>query len=130
MALVFGLSVFLCPHIYAQQKPAYVVIDASPRWDRYDGYLHKMMDAILDRWKRVVTDSKTTPLAGTFVAVKFAMNSKGRITGILDVGNTSNEPGEQCCVTALTLTAPFGDWTDDMVATLGTSQELTVRFYY
>jgi hypothetical protein len=130
LALVLGLSVSLCAHIYAQQKPAKMVIDASPRWDRYDGYLRRMMDSVQAKWGRILADSKTTPLPGTLVAVKFAMDSKGHVTRFLDVGNTSNEPGEQCCITALTMTAPFGDWTDDMVANLGTSQELTVRFYY
>jgi hypothetical protein len=128
--LVFGLSVICCAHVHAQQKPAKVVIDVSPRWDRYDGYLHKVMNAVQNKWDRVLADSKTRPLPGTFVAVKFAMDSKGHIIRFLDVGSTSNEPGEQCCITALTMTAPLGDWTDDMVATLGISQELTARFYY
>jgi hypothetical protein len=129
-ALVFGLSIFICAGAYAEQKPDKVVIDVSRNWDRYDAYVHKMMNAIQSQWKRILSDSKTAAPSGTFVAVKFTMDSKGRIKKILDVGSTSSEAGEQCCMTAVTMSAPFGDWTDGMVAALGTSQELTVRFYY
>jgi hypothetical protein len=129
-ALVFGLSLFASAEALAQQKPGKVVIDVSPKWDSYGAYLHKMMSGILGQWGRVLLDSKTTPPSGTFVAVKFTMDSKGRITRIIDVGSTSSAPGEQCCITAFTTSAPFGGWTDGMIATLGNSQELTVRFYY
>jgi hypothetical protein len=64
------------------------------------------------------------------VTVKFTMNSKGEITEILDVENTSTEQGKQSCLSAITLTAPYGQWTDDMIAILGNSQEMTFRFYY
>jgi hypothetical protein len=58
------------------------------------------------------------------------MDLHGKITEILDVESTSSEQGKQSCVSAITLTAPYGDWTDDMIAVLGNSQELTFRFYY
>jgi hypothetical protein len=58
------------------------------------------------------------------------MDLHGKITEILDVESTSSEQGKQSCVSSITLTAPYGDWTDDMIAVLGNSQELTFRFYY
>jgi len=33
-------------------------------------------------------------------------------------------------VSAITDTAPYGDWTDDMIAILGNEQSLTFVFYY
>jgi hypothetical protein len=130
IVLVFGLSAFLSTSGFAQQKATKVVTDVSPKWSSYDAYLGKMMNSIQSRWDRILIDSKSRPPSGTFVAIKFTMDSKGHIGQILDVGNTSSEPGEKCCITAVTMTAPFGVWTDDMVATLGSSQEITVRFYY
>jgi hypothetical protein len=64
------------------------------------------------------------------VTVKFTLDSKGKITEILQVESTSTEQGKQSCVSAITLTAPYGDWTDDMIAMLGNSQDLTFVFYY
>jgi hypothetical protein len=128
--LAIGLSVLSSTPAFAQKKAAKMVIDVSPKWNSYDPYLRRMLSAIQSRWDRVLIESKSTPPSGTFVAVKFTMDSKGHIGRILDVGNTSSEPGEKCCITAITTTAPFGDWTDDMIVALGTSQEMTVRFYY
>jgi hypothetical protein len=102
----------------------------SAKWSSYGAYLHKMMEAIQVQWDRILTDSQTEPPSGTYVTVKFTMDSKGRITEILDVESTSSEQGKQSCITAITMTAPYGDWTDDMIAVLGNSQELTFRFYY
>ena len=102
----------------------------SAKWSNYGAYLHKMMEAIQIQWDRILLDSRTEPPSGSYVTVKFTMDSKGRITEILDVESTSSEQGKQSCVSAITLTAPYGDWTDDMIAVLGNSQELTFRFYY
>jgi len=102
----------------------------SAKWSNYGAYLHKMMEAIQIQWDRILLDSRTEPPSGSYVTVKFTMDSKGRITEILDVESTSSEQGKQSCISAITLTAPYGDWTDDMIAVLGTSQELTFRFYY
>jgi hypothetical protein len=100
------------------------------KWSNYGAYLHKMLEAIQLQWERILIDSQTEPPSGSYVTVKFTMDSHGRITEILDVENTSSEQGKQSCLSAITLTAPYGEWTDDMIAVLGNSQELTFRFYY
>ncbi|HEY4989413.1 MAG TPA: hypothetical protein VII09_06375 [Opitutaceae bacterium] len=105
-------------------------VAVSAKWSSYGAYLHKMMEAIQVQWDRLLMDSRTEPPSGTTVTVKFTMDSKGKITEILDVENTSSEQGKQSCITAITMTAPYGDWTDDMIAVLGNSQELTFQFYY
>lgn len=102
----------------------------SAKWSNYGAYLHKMMEAIQIQWDRILIDSRTSPPSGSYVTVKFTMDLHGKITEILDVESTSSEQGKQSCVSAITLTAPYGDWTDDMIAVLGNSQELTFRFYY
>jgi len=100
------------------------------KWSNYGVYLHKMMEAIQAQWERILIDSHTEPPSGTSVTVRFTLDSKGKITEILQVESTSTEQGKQSCVSAITLTAPYGDWTDDMIAVLGNSQDLTFVFYY
>ena len=102
----------------------------SSKWSKYGEYLHKMMEAIQIQWDRILLDSRTEPPSGTHVVVKFTMDLHGRITDIAEVETTSSEQGKQSCLTAITMTAPYGDWSDDMIAVLGTSQELTFDFYY
>jgi hypothetical protein len=100
------------------------------KWSSYGAYLHKMIDAIQIQWERILIDSNTEPPSGSTVTVKFTLDSKGRVTEILDVENNSSEQGKASCVSAITLTAPYGDWTPDMIAVLGNSQNFTFQFYY
>jgi hypothetical protein len=100
------------------------------KWSSYGAYLHKMMEAIQAQWERILIDSRTEPPSGSTVTVRFTLDSKGRVTNILQVESSSSEQGKQSCVGAITLTAPYGDWTDDMKAVLGESQDLTFQFYY
>jgi hypothetical protein len=102
----------------------------NAKWSSYGAYLHKMMEAIQIQWERILIDSRTEPPSGSYVTVKFTLDKKGKITEILDVQSTSSEQGKASCVSAITNTAPYGDWSDDMIAVLGDSQELTFRFYY
>jgi hypothetical protein len=102
----------------------------SAKWSAYGAYLHRMMEAIQVQWDRLLIDSRTEPPSGTYVTVKFTLDLHGKVTEIIDVQNDSSEQGKQSCLTAITMTAPYGDWTDDMIAVLGNSQELTFRFYY
>jgi hypothetical protein len=125
-----GISMVLAITSFAQQKAYKAAISVSANWNMHDAYIHKMVNSIEGQWSRILNQSKTTPPAGTFVAVKFTMDSKGRITEILGVEGTSSERGKDCCISALTNTAPYGAWTNEMIASLGTSQELTLRFSY
>jgi len=100
------------------------------KWSNYGAYLHKMMEAIQVQWERILIDSHTEPPSGSTATVKFTLDMHGKISAILDVESTSTEQGKQSCISAITLTAPYGDWTDDMIAVLGTSQDLTFVFYY
>jgi hypothetical protein len=125
-----SMTLFAAQPSLAQQGGAKEVIDAGPAWNGYDGYVQKMLQTIQAKWQRILVESKSSPPPGTLVAIKFILSSDGKIERILDVGNTSNDPGEQSCLTALATTAPFNKWTDKMVADLGTSQTLTLRFYY
>jgi hypothetical protein len=102
----------------------------NAKWSSYGAYLHKMMEAIQIQWERILIESRTEPPSGSFVTVKFTLDKNGKITEILDVESTSSEQGKASCVSAITNTAPYGDWPDDMIAVLGDSQELTFRFYY
>jgi hypothetical protein len=102
----------------------------SAKWSAYGEYLHKMMEAIQIQWDRILIESRTEPPSNTVVTVKFTLDFHGKVTSIVDIKNTSDEQGKQSCLDAITTTAPYGEWTDDMIATLGSSQELTFQFYY
>jgi hypothetical protein len=102
----------------------------SAKWSEYGAYLHKMFEAIQVEWDRININSATYPPSGSTVTVKFILDSKGQISDIVEVETTSSEQGKQNCLTALTAPAPYGEWSEEMKAVLGASQEMTVVFYY
>jgi hypothetical protein len=102
----------------------------NAKWSLNGTYLRKMTAAIHMQWDRILIESGTHPPSGSAVTVKFVLDSKGKVTEILDVRSTSSEQGSASCVSAIINSAPYGDWSDDMIATLGTSKEITLQFIY
>lgn len=121
------------PAILAEHKfgtpniglPAY-----DAKWSNYGEYLKRMIESIQIQWERILVQSRVSPPAGTFVVVKFILDSEGKIAQIVKVDNQSNQQGESACLSAIIDRAPYGAWTDDMKAVLGEQQELTFSFYY
>jgi hypothetical protein len=102
----------------------------NAKWSSYGAYLHKMMEAIQIQWERILIDSQTEPPPGSTVTVKFTWIRRARSPRSSTSSHVERAGQAASCVSAITLTAPYGDWTDDMIAVLGNSQELTFRFYY
>ena len=101
------------------------------KWTNYGAYLQRMIEMVQIRWDALISEAKKYPKPGCKVAVKFKMNSEGAISRIVSVDGSGAGPvAERYCVSAITQPSPYGKWTDDMVAKLGTEQEMTFVFYY
>ncbi len=100
------------------------------RWSNYGSYLQRMIDTIQIQWERILTESRTYPPPGSMVTVKFVLNSEGRIARIVEVDSQASDSAAQACVSGITDRAPYGAWTDDMIALLGEEQEMTFTFHY
>ena len=105
-------------------------VSYDAKWSEYGAYLHKMLEAIQYQWDRILIESPTSPPPGSMVTVKFTIDSKGKITDIGVLESTSSEQGKQSCPSAVTMSAPYGDWSEDMIKVLGNSQDITINFYY
>lgn len=105
-----------------------IAVDA--RWSNYGAYLQKMIDTVQIQWERIIIEQKANPAVGSTVTVKFIMNDEGRITKIVNYESTASETATRACFSAITDRAPYGPWTDDMKAVLGSQQEMTFTFYY
>lgn len=106
-------------------------IDA--RWSNYGAYLQRVIDAVQFQWERhIITSVSPPPASGSSVSVKFVMNHEGKITEIKHVeqSNGANEVAARACVSAIMARSPYGPWTEDMQAVLGTQQPMTFTFYY
>lgn len=89
-----------------------------------------MIAAVQANWDQILAKSGKEPPSGTRVSVKFRMSSKGEVIEIMDVEGTSDALGEKACASSVTRAAPYGTWTDEMIADLGTSQVLILVFAY
>ena len=59
------------------------------------------------------------------------LNAEGEIARILSVeGGEAGPQAEGWCVSSISRPAPYGKWTDDMVALLGQEQEMNFVFFF
>lgn len=105
-----------------------LAIDA--KWSAYGEYLQRMIETIQVEWERVIDATHIQPPSGTEVTVRFRMDSDGAITEILETKSNGGSQAEGACKTGITARAPYGKWSEDMIAVLGHSQDMTFVFYY
>ncbi len=100
------------------------------RWSNYGAYLQRLIDTVQVQWENILISGKIYPPGGSTVTVTFILDSEGKIARIVNVENKSSEQAAHACASAITDRAPYGPWTDDMIAMLGKQQEMTFTFYY
>ena len=102
----------------------------NAKWSEYGSYLQKLIETVQIQWERLIVQSSVYPPPGTIVRVTFIINDKGEITDIVPGDGEAPLQAKRACVSAITARAPYGKWSDDMVAVLGHEQEMTFTFYY
>jgi hypothetical protein len=106
-----------------------VAIDA--RWSQYGEYLQKLIETVQIQWERIIDQSHVYPPSGSTVTVKFRLEAtEGAVAEIVHSESSAGTQAERACISAITARSPYGKWTEDMVAMLGQSQEMTFTFYY
>lgn len=113
---------------FGTQNVGAVAFDA--RWSDYGEYLQRLIESVQGQWERIIRNSAVYPDAGARVTVRFILNAKGEVEELVEVSGTGGRVASYACVSAITERAPYGPWTEDMVAVFGESQELTFRFFY
>lgn len=121
------------PAIFAENKFGTsnigpIAVDA--RWSNYGAYLQRMIETVQIQWDSIVRESLVYPPAGSTVEVKFIIDSDGAITRVVNVESTATDAAARACMSAITDRSPYGKWTEDMIAVLGTQQEMTFKFFY
>ena len=89
-----------------------------------------MVDAIQAEFDKLNDESRIYPPSGSRVIVKFVLNSDGAISRIISVDGNAPKTAMLISTSALTVPAPYGQWTEDMKAQLGQEQVMTFDFYY
>jgi hypothetical protein len=99
----------------------------------YGAYLARIIDAVDTQWDKNIRSKLeggfSYPLAGSKVAVKFRLNKDGDVS-IVAVDGSADTLWNRVCVDAVAQRAPYGVWSDDMIAVMGDSTEITFTFFY
>jgi hypothetical protein len=111
-------------------RPGLIAYDA--KWDEFAAYLDRFLDTVQEQWYMNIEDGSVYPPPPTWVTVTFKIDSDGKIAAIVKVASNQADPlrAESSCVGAITTRAPYGAWSPAMIAELGKSQELTLRFLW
>ena len=104
----------------------------DPRWSNYGVYLQRLIEAVQVQWERIQNANGIHPDSPCQVEVKFVVNSHGEISKIVDVNLSAGTAAAaaKACISAIQARATYGEWTDDMIAKLGSEQEMTFSFLY
>lgn len=105
-------------------------IAINAKWSNYGEYLKRLIEEVQVSWDKILDQSQISVPPGTQVSVTFRLNSKGEIVAIVNHQSDIQGPAVESCMSAITTPAPYGPWTDDMIAMLGNDQEMTFLFFY
>jgi hypothetical protein len=98
-------------------------------WSNFGEYQQRLIDTVQAEWDNLLSNSGALPPSGTSVAITFRLKSDGSVE-FVNVDGNAGDLGKKYCTAAISDRAPYGKWTDDMVAMMGTEQQVTFTFYY
>lgn len=107
------------------------LVAANARFSEFGDYTQKVYDAVGLRWYDLVRNSQAVyDELGTMVHIKFSLDSSGHITQFKVERSSAGRVATHLCQDAVKSRAPFGQWTQDMVAALNEEEEFSIRFFY
>jgi TPR repeat protein len=99
----------------------------------YGAYLARIIDAVNTQWDKNIRAKLeggfSYPLAESKVRVTFRLNKEGDVS-ILNVDGSADTVWSRVPVDAVAQRAPYGVWSDDMIANMGNSTDITFTFSY
>lgn len=104
-----------------------VAVDS--RFSEFGAYQQRMIEAISRQWHLLASQYDLGNCVNTHVVIEFYLNSKGELTSIKTMYNTSSDIGKTLCEQSIVSTAPYGIWTEEMVKVFGGKDQL-VRFTF
>ncbi len=125
----------------AEQNVRPAIFDNSPgterigtdgwdaHWSNYGEYQQRLIDTVQAEWDNLLNNSDTRPTSGTSVVVTFRLKSDGSVE-FVNVDGNAGDLGKRYCTAAISGRAPYGKWTDDMIAMMGQDTQITFTFYY
>ncbi|MEM8549479.1 MAG: hypothetical protein AAGF10_01690 [Verrucomicrobiota bacterium] len=107
------------------------VMSIDANFSEFGAYQQRMMEAISAQWTLMARNANFTgSQRGTMVHVRYTLKRDGHVEGFQILRSSASRPATYLVQDAVLSRAPFGDWTREMVATLGDEQSIEIRFFY
>ena len=106
-----------------------VAVDS--RFSEFGAYQQRMIEAISRQWNLLGSAYDLNTAVNTIVVVEYPLNKNGELTAISTPFSNSTNTGRGLCEQSILTTAPYGEWTRDMIAALGEQdQQVRITFHY
>lgn len=106
-----------------------VAVDS--RFSEFGAYQQRMIEAISRQWNLLGSQYDLNTAINTMVVIEYTLNIKGELTSISVLFSNSTNTGRGLCEQSILTTAPYGEWTKEMISALGDqNQEVRITFHY
>ena len=101
----------------------------SAEFSEFGEYLDRMFETIEIEWNNLLSIQRLAERRSR-VSIAFLLNLDGEIVDWEIVQTTSSLQAQVVCAAAINNRAPFGEWSEDMVATLKDPERIIVNFLF
>ena len=106
-------------------------IAVDSRFSEFGAYQQRMIEAISRQWNLLGANYDLSTAVNTQIVIEFILDPKGDLVSLVVLYSNSTHTGRALCEQSILTTAPYGEWTRDMIATLGgQNQEVRITFHY
>lgn len=106
-------------------------VAVKSRFSEFGAYQQRMIEAISRQWDLLGSAYDLNTAVNTIVVVEYSLNKNGELTAISTPFSNSTNTGRGLCEQSILTTAPYGEWTRDMIAALGEQdQQVRITFHY
>tara|TARA_R100000027_G_scaffold37442_1_gene27530 strand:- start:3888 stop:4964 length:1077 start_codon:yes stop_codon:yes gene_type:complete len=127
-----GAEVLLAPLNQSKSKASRKgELAVNSRLTDYGEYTQRALEAIQAEWHRLIREVSLGPDSTySSVTVVFSIDQTGSIAKTKIEKSTASELGSMICLDAIYARAPYGEWTEDMIRTLGEDTRVEITFHY
>ena len=107
------------------------IVACDSRFSEFGAYQQRMIEAISRQWNLLASQYDLGTAVGTMVIIEFYLNTMGELSKFKILHTTSTNTGTGLCEQSILTTAPYGEWTQEMVNTFGgQDQSVRITFHY
>lgn len=106
-------------------------IAVDSRFSEFGAYQQRMIEAISRQWNLLGSQYDLNTAVNTMVVIEYSLDKSGNLVSISVLYSNSTNTGRGLCEQSILTTAPYGEWTREMISVLGDSnQDVRITFHY